>query len=220
MNQIPICSSRIVRGDRISLRLKKLTALRGSSSPAIKDRKGAVEGVLNSVGSKLASPAEDNPHQTLDPKEIVRAITITGNIKKTVGKGMMMMVNGICSNRMTEAERDSISIKIMEVSSTIMKVRTIKEVLHRRITTTTAGISNRLGNTDRRINGTGTITTSNTEMRALDLTINTIKSKTPTMMRQEEEVTVTQIEGIRTKEGRYLNLIRDSREARIITSNS
>lgn len=65
----------------------------------------------------------------------------------------------------------------------------------------------------------GTITASNTEMRARPLTINTIRSKTPTMMR-EVEPTVTKIEGTRTKEDRYLSHLRDSREVQTITSNS
>jgi len=56
-------------------------------------------------------------------------------------------------------------------------------------------------------------------MRARPLTINTIRSKTLTMMR-EVEPTVTQIEGTRTKEDRYLNHLRDSREVQTITSNS
>jgi hypothetical protein len=131
MNQIPICRSRTIRVDRISLRPKKVTAPRtsSSSSPAIKDRNGAVEEVLNKEGSKLVSPGEDNSHQqTLDLREIIRAIKITDTIKRIAGRGMMTVVQGI-SSRMTEAEeRASISIKIMEVSSTIMKeIRAIKE---------------------------------------------------------------------------------------------
>jgi len=131
MNQIPICRTRTIRSDRISPKPKKATALRSSNSPAIKDREEAVEEVLHRDGSKLVSPAEDNRHQTLDHKEIVKAIKIPDTIKKIVGRGMMMVVQGI-SSRMTEAARGSISIKIMEVSSTIMKeVRTIKEAPHR-----------------------------------------------------------------------------------------
>jgi len=131
MNQIPICRTRTIRSDRISPKLKKATALRSSNSPAIKDREEAVEEVLHRDGSKLVSPAEDNRHhKTLDLKEIVRAIKITDTIKKIVGRGMMMVVQGI-SSRMTEAARGSISIKIMEVSSTIMKeVRIIKVAPH------------------------------------------------------------------------------------------
>jgi hypothetical protein len=101
-----------------------------SSSPATKDRKGAVEEVLNKDASKLVSPVGDNRHhqQTLELKEMVRAFKITDTIKRIAGRGMMMVVQGTSSSRMTEgAERASISIKIMEVSSTIMKeVRTIK----------------------------------------------------------------------------------------------
>jgi hypothetical protein len=54
-------------------------------------------------------------------------------IKRTAGRGMMMVALGISSSRMTEAvETASISIKIMEVSSTIMKeVRTIREARRR-----------------------------------------------------------------------------------------
>jgi len=130
MNQIPICRTRTIRSDRISPKPKKATALRSSNSPAIKDREEAVEEVLHRDGSKLVCPAEDNRHKTLDHKEIVKAIKITDTIKKIVGRGMMMVVQGI-SSRMTEAARGSISIKIMEVSSTIMKeVRIIKVAPH------------------------------------------------------------------------------------------
>jgi hypothetical protein len=138
MNQIPICRSRTIRVDRISLRPKKETAPRtssssSSSSPAIKDRKGAVEEVLNKEGSKLVSPAEANSHQqTLGLREIIRAIKITDTIKRIAGRGMMTVVQGISSRMTGSEERASISIKIMEVSSTIMKkVRTIKEAPHR-----------------------------------------------------------------------------------------
>jgi transcriptional regulator NrdR family protein len=114
-----------------SLKPKKGTALRSSNSPAIKDREGAVEEVPNREGSKLVSLAEDNRHKTLDHKEIVRAIKITDTTKKIAARGMRMVVQGITS-RMTEAERASISIKIMEVSSTIMKeARTIKVARYR-----------------------------------------------------------------------------------------
>jgi hypothetical protein len=39
-------------------------------------------------------------------------------------------------------------------------------------------------------------------------------------MMREVEAKVTQIEGTRTKEDRYLNHLRDSREVQTITSNS
>ena len=134
MNQIPICRSRTIRVDRISPRPKKETAPR-SSSPAIKDRRGAVEEDLNKEGSKLVSPDEGNRHEILDLKEIIRAIKTTDTIKRIVGRGTMMvvLVHGINSRMTEKAEvRASISIKIMEVSSTIMReVRTIKEAPHR-----------------------------------------------------------------------------------------
>jgi hypothetical protein len=93
------------------------------------------EEVPNKDASKQVSPVGDNRHhqQTLGLKEIVRAIKITDTIKRTAGRGMKMGAHGISSSRMTEgAARASISIKIMGVSSTIMKeVRTIKEAPHR-----------------------------------------------------------------------------------------
>lgn len=131
MNQILICRTRTIRIDRTSLKPKKAMALRSSNSPVIKDREGAVEEVHNRDGSKLVTLAEDNRHKTLGRKEIVRAIKITDTIRKIVARGTRMVVQGITS-RMTEAERASISIKIMEVSSTIMKeARTIKVARYR-----------------------------------------------------------------------------------------